>query len=97
MQVLETIKRTMNVILQLENTRSVVSLLISLRSRRVGTGDVESCSRKMCARIEGKSRALVGKVITWKIRDTIGCRREAQYQNTKVRLRLRSFLRKNVS
>ena len=51
----------------------------------------------MCARIEGKSRALVGKVMTWKIRDAIGCRREAQYQNTKVRLRLRSFLRKNVS
>ena len=92
-QVLETIKHTMHTSLQLENARSTVSLLFSLRNKNVGTGEVENCCRRMCSRIVGKNRALVKRVMTWKIRDAIRCRNMAQYSNTKVWREARVLLR----
>ena len=66
------------------NKRSIVSLLYCLRDKNIGTGNVEIGCRKLCARMEGKTMAFVRRVMTWKIRDGVRCRRQAQYNNTKV-------------
>jgi hypothetical protein len=84
----------MHTSLQLENARNTVSLLFTLWNKNVGTGEVESCCKRMCSRIVGKSRALVKKVMTWKIRDAIRCRNRAQYSNTKVWREARVLMRR---
>ena len=65
MQVLETIKHTMHVNLQLENARSIVNLLFCLRNKNGGTGDVEIGCRKLCARMKCKTRGFVRRIMRW--------------------------------
>ena len=93
-EVLEVIKRTITKSMSLEKSRSVVNLLFVLRKSNVGTGEVENYARRFTKRMAGRhQRALVTRLMTWKIRDAIACRKKAQYENTKVWRQARMVLR----
>ena len=71
-----------------------MNLLFCLHNKDVGTGDVEIGCRKLCARMKGKTRGFVRTITTWKTRDGKRCKRQAQYDNTKVPRKSRVLLKR---